>query len=157
MSDNSEIADLKRELAELKRKVEPEPIDWERRIAEHRDAMHQAAERRAAAWYQPSRDELAEYARATPDDCCRDLASHGTVQAPSTAGVSGTVSSVHPDPGLAGSHRGTGWVDSRPLGPVDGLRHMNNIGEAFAQRDKAAAFVEETRTAAVLKAIAESK
>jgi hypothetical protein len=76
-------------------------------------------------------------------------------QGPSADGTTGTISAVHRSSGLPGTTNG--WVEPRPLGPVAGLQHMNNIGEAFAAREKAVAIAEEVRTAAVLKAIAESK
>jgi hypothetical protein len=146
MADNSELEDLKREVEALKKQVTPAPpIDWKKLEAEHRDWLHQLRERQAANWYQPSREELAAYQRATPDDCCRDLASHGTVQRPSASGVSGTLTATHSSPGLPGSHRGTGWVESKPLGPVPGLQHIDAIGEAFAARDRAEAIEQEAK------------
>src|SRR6516165_5147366 len=142
MSDNSELEDLRREVEALKRKVEPEPINWERRIAEHRDQMHQLAEARMARAGNFSREDLAAMEAATPRSVCQDIAARGGVRAPSADGTTGTVSAVHRSPGLPGTQ---GW-ETR-FGPQPGIDHVDRIGGAFAQRDKAAAIAEETRTA----------
>jgi hypothetical protein len=157
MSNEEELAALKARVAELEAKAKPpEPIDWERVVAEHRDKMHQAAERRANNWWIPDRDDLQKMkAAVTPADCA-DLARHGTIPTRSVDGVSGTISSVHPNPGMPGSHRGTGWVESKPLGPVPGLQHVDNIAAGFAARDRAEAIEQEARRLAAKK-LAESK
>jgi hypothetical protein len=152
MTDKDELAELKARVAELEAKAKPpESIDWERRIAEHRDEMHQAAERCAANWWRPDREQLrAMDAAVSPADCA-DLASHGTVQNRSVAGVSGTVSSVHPNAGLAGSHRGTGWREATPLGPPPGVAACDAIMAAADARDRAELIEKEARRLAMQK------
>ena len=156
MSDNSEIADLRRELAELKRKVEPEPIDWERRIAEHRDAMHQIAEGRMARASNFSREDLAAMEAACPTSAVRDIVAKGTIKPPSADGTAGTISS-HSDPGLPGSHRGNGWRPETPFGPQPGINHVDRLVDAQDAKDRAELIAEHARTAAVRKALSESK
>jgi hypothetical protein len=152
MTNDEKIAKLEAEIEALKQAAKPpESIDWDRVVAEHRDKMHQAAERRAANWYQPSREELAAYQRATPDDCCRDLASHGTTPQRSVAGVSGTLSSVHPNAGLAGSHKGTGWREAAPLGPPPGVAAADRLMDAQDAKDRHALIMEEAQRLAMQK------
>jgi hypothetical protein len=80
---------------------------------------------------------------------CQDLASHGTVQNRSVAGVSGTLSSLHPNAGLAGSHRGTGWIESRPLQPPPGVAACDAIMDAADARDRAELIEKEARRRAM--------
>jgi hypothetical protein len=160
MTDSEKLAALEAEVAALKKAVAPTSgYPTEREIAEWKDQMHQASERRMANAYSWSREELAAFDKAAGGTkAVQDIASHGTVQRPSAAGVSGTLTSTHSSPGLPGSTRGTGWVESKPLGPVPGLQHIDNIGEAFAARDRAEAIEQEAkrlRIAAALKAASE--
>jgi len=155
MSDNSEIADLRRELAELKRKVEPEPIDWERRIAEHRDAMHQIAEGRMARASNFSREDLAAMEAACPTSAVRDIVAKGTIKPPSADGTAGTISAVHRSPGVYPNT--SGWRSETPFGPQPGIAHVDRLVDAQDVRDRAELIAQEARTAAVRKALLEAK
>jgi hypothetical protein len=155
MSDNSEIADLRRELAELKRKVEPEPIDWERRIAEHRDAMHQIAEGRMARASNFSREDLAAMEAACPTSAVRDIVPKGTIKPPSADGTAGTISAVHRSPGVYPNT--SGWRSETPFGPQPGIAHVDRLVDAQDVRDRAELIAQEARTAAVRKALLEAK
>src|SRR6516165_3986478 len=123
MSDNSELEDLRREVEALKRKVEPEPINWERRIAEHRDQMHQMAEARMARAGNFSREDLAAMEAAAPRSVCQDIAARGGVRPPSADGTTGTISSIHRSPGVY-SNTG-GWRPETPFGPQPGINHVD--------------------------------
>jgi hypothetical protein len=118
-----EIADLKREVAELKAKVSPPKSNFVPMTdAEHRDWVHQMQERRMSMATPPSviRD-LAVLDNAT----VRDLVQHGTVQSPSMAGTSGQVTSVHPGGGAAVNT--TGWREPTPIGPPPGIAWVDAI------------------------------
>jgi hypothetical protein len=159
MADNTEdrVIALERELAELKAAVKPvERHLTEREIAEWKDQWHQAAERRAANWWRPDPEQLRAMAAAVSPADCADLASHGTVQNRSVAGVSGTVSSVHPNAGLAGSHRGTGWREATPLRPPPGVAAADRLMDAQDARDRAELIMQEARRLAMQK-VAELK
>jgi hypothetical protein len=155
MDQDDKIAALEREVEALKRKVEPEPIDWERRIAEHRDAMHQIAEGRMARASNFSREDLAAMEAAAPRSVCQDIAARGGVRAPSADGVANAVISVHRSPGLLGTQ--SGWIEPRPFGPQPGINHVDRLVDAQDARDRAELIAQEARTAAMLKAIAETK
>jgi hypothetical protein len=157
MTNDEKIAKLEAEVEALKQAAKPpEPIDWERAVAEHRDRVHQMNERRAANWWIPDKDDLAKMAAAvTPADCA-DLASHGTIPTRSVAGISGTLSSVHPNAGLAGSHKGTGWVEPRPLGPPPGVAAADRLMDAADARDRHELVMQEARRLAMQK-VAEQK
>jgi hypothetical protein len=155
MTNDEKIAALQREMEALKRAMSPTADDraaMDRRVAEHRDAMHQMAEARMARAGNFSREDLAAMEAATPRSVCQDIAARGGVKAPSADGTSGTISSIHRSPGLAGTQ---GWQTS--FGPQPGTAHINRLMDHQDAKDFAERFVEETRTAAVLKAIAETK
>ena len=107
------IARLEAELAKLKAAQPAPPID-PAAVAAHRDAMHQAAERRMGAASAFTRDQLAEMERACPTNVVRDIALRDAraPQGPSSAGASGQVTRVSHSPGLPGT---TGWQAERPF------------------------------------------
>jgi hypothetical protein len=155
MDQDEKIAALEREVEALKRKVEPEPIDWERRIAEHRDQMHQMAEARMARAGNFSREDLAAMEAAAPRSVCQDIAARGGVRPPSADGTTGTISSIHRSPGVY-SNTG-GWRPETPFGPQPGINHVDRLVDAQDARDRAELIAQEARTAAVRRALSEAK
>jgi hypothetical protein len=121
MSTEEEIADLKRQLAEVKdamrAKPEPEPIDWEKEIAKHNDRVHQMREGRANSWMPPSAvQEMAGHP-------CNQVMG-GVVRdrhAPNNPSMSQASGGGSGKP----AERGTGWVDPTPLGPPPGIQHVD--------------------------------
>src|SRR5215469_14142759 len=101
MSNNDEIADIRRELAQLKAAMQPlDPAALEREARAWRNQMHQAAESRMTHASAFSPEDLRAMDAAVPADMCRDLVRHGTVQSPSAAGSSGTATKVSSSPGI---------------------------------------------------------
>jgi hypothetical protein len=132
-TSKDELADLKREVAQLKR--DAQPTDWaamERAAAEWRNQMHQQSEARMSRAGNFSREDLRKFEEATPAETCRDLREHGVVQSPSGAGVSGTITSVSRNPGL-----GTGWQPSTPLGPSMHQRYVDQLLDHADAQDRA--------------------
>jgi hypothetical protein len=119
MTDDTDkkIADLEREVAELKAKVSPPKSDFkEISDAEHRDRVHQMRERQANTWMPLS--AVQEMIAAEPKGFMHDVALRDA-RAPNSPGMiprSEQPSNVRPS---AGS--GTGWAHERPLGPQPGI------------------------------------
>jgi hypothetical protein len=110
MSNDDELAALKARVAELEARAKPpERYPTEREIAEWKDQWHQAAEARANRWWIPDRDDLQKMKAAASRADCQDIARRGAIPPPCGAGAGGTVSAVHPNPGLPGS---TAWSAS---------------------------------------------
>jgi hypothetical protein len=130
MSTEEEIADLKRQLAEVKdamRAAQPKPKpsreEEERATAEWRDKMHQAAERRANSWTPPSVHQY--FADGVTAADCADLRQ----QAHRPIGRPGMIPE---QPTSGGSPRptagdGTGWIDPVPVGVAGGTRTQELI------------------------------
>jgi hypothetical protein len=102
------------------------------------------------------RSAMEAMVNAVDDRTMRDLAAHGTIPGPSAAGAGSTISS-HSDPGLPGSHRGNGWRPETPFGPQPGINHVDRLVDAQDAKDRAELIAEHARTAAVRKALSESK
>ena len=79
-----ELAALKREVAELKAKVDPPKSTFvPMSDAEWRDRMHQAAERRMAMATPPS---VVHDLAVIPDDVVKDIVSKGGIRGPGQPG-----------------------------------------------------------------------
>jgi hypothetical protein len=156
VSDNSEIEDLKREIEALKRAL-PVSVDeraaMDERAKRWQNEMHQLSEQRmahAAPW---SRSDLAAFEAACPTSAVQDIVRRGTIKPPSGAGVGGTISAVHVNPGLPGSHRG--WVEPRELRPPPGVAAADRLMDAQDARDRTELIAQEARRAAVRKLVNE--
>jgi hypothetical protein len=159
MADDERIEALQREIEALKRAMAPTEADRaaaERRVAEHRDWAHQLAEQRMAHAAPFTREDIAAFDRACPLSVSQDIAARGGIPGPSTAGAGGTISSIHSDPGLPGSHRGTGWRDAGPIGPPPGVAAADRLMDAADARDRADLIAQEARRMAMMK-LAEPK
>jgi hypothetical protein len=151
MTDNNELANLKRELAEVRAAMRPlDPKALEREAAEWRNRMHQAAENRMSRANAFSPEDLRAMDAAVPADMCRDLVRHGTVQSPSAAGSSGMITKVSSNAGLPGSN--TGWRTAPPIGPPPGVAIADRLLDAADARDRHELMVQEARRQALLKA-----
>jgi hypothetical protein len=123
MTDKSEIAALRREVAELKAaQPKPEP-DWkerERGDAEWRDQMHQLAEKRMANATPPS---VRQYFANQDDRLVKEIALRDA-RAPTGPSSQGVIPSTQQ---LSNVHTGgsasptPGYVEPRPLGPQPGI------------------------------------
>jgi hypothetical protein len=122
-----EIAALRKRVEELEAKGKPAPeIDWEKRIAEHMNEVHQMREGRMALASNFHADDLRAMEAAAPTLIVKGIALRDAraPTGPSSAGTSGQVSRVSSNPGLPGSNT-SGWVDPRPLGPPPGIHHVD--------------------------------
>jgi hypothetical protein len=158
MADDDKIAALQREVEALKRAMSPTADDraaMDRRIAEHRDAMHQLAEARMARAGNFSREDLAAMEAAAPRSVCQDIAARGGVKPPSADGTTGTISSIHRSSGVYPNT--SGWRPETPFGPQPGIAHVDRLVDAQDARDRAELIAQEARTAAVRKALSEAK
>jgi len=135
MSDKSELAALKREVAELKAAVQPKPQpsreDQERATAKWIDEMHQMREGRMSFATPPS---VIRDWNVLDNATVRDLVQHGTVQSPSMAGTTGAVSGVHRHDGAPSST--PGWVAPTPLSPPPGVAQADRLMDAQDRRDR---------------------
>ena len=107
---------------ELKAAIKPAAPPSEREAREWADQMHQLREGRMSQFSAFSREDLRAMEAACPSDTVRDLVQHGTVQSPSGAGVSGTITRVSNNPGIGG----TGWRDATPIGPPPGINLIDS-------------------------------
>jgi hypothetical protein len=82
----------------------------------------------------------------------RDLVAHGTVQSPSGAGASGTVSKVSANPGGIPGSNTSGWRDATPLGPQPGINHVDRLLNQADVQDRAERIAQAARTEAIRKA-----
>jgi hypothetical protein len=158
MADDDKIEALQREIEALKRAMAPTAADRaesERRVAEHRDRMHQMAEARMAHAAPFTRADLAAFEAAAPRSVCQDIAARGGIPGPSTAGAGGTISAVR---GPSGVYPNTGgWRPETPFGPQPGINHVDRLVDAQDAKDRAELIAEHARMAAMKKAIAEAK
>src|SRR5215813_6094097 len=102
------------------------PIDWERRVAEHRDQMHQLAERRMSLASNFHPDDLRAMEAACPTPMMKEIALRDSraPTGPTSQGAipsSQRVSNVH----VGGTSSTPGWVDPRPLRPPEGIYHVD--------------------------------
>ena len=137
MSTEEEIADLKRQLAEVKdamRAAQPKPKpsreEEERATAEWRDKMHQAAERRANSWTPPSVHQY--FADGVTAADCADLRQ----QAHRPAGRPGMIPDQQPASPRPSAGDGTGWGHSTPLGPPPGVAQADRLMDEADRRDR---------------------
>jgi hypothetical protein len=151
MTDNDEIADLKRELAQVKAAMKPlDPAALEREARAWRNQMHQAAENRMTHASAFSAADLAAMDAAVPADMCRDLVRHGVVQGPSAAGSSGTITKVSSNAGLPGSN--TGWRTAPSITPPVGINHIDRMMAAEDLEFRRQRLQEEAQRQAMMKA-----
>jgi hypothetical protein len=147
-----EEAALKSRVAELEAKVSPPKSDFvPMSDAEWRDQMHQMRERRMAHASNFHPDDLRAMEAACPTDLVKGIALRDAraPTGPSSAGTSGTVTRVSSNPGIPGSN--TGWVNSRPLGPPEGLRYVDAQLDAQDAKDRHERIVQEAKMRAALK------
>jgi hypothetical protein len=124
-----EIAELRAEIAALKAPPKSrEQLDAECRAFQ--DEMHKMRERRMGVATPPS---VVRDWNVLDTATCQDLRTHGTVQSPSQAGASGTVTKVSSSPGIAG----TGWQKPIPLGPPPGIGLVDALCIADDVRQRA--------------------
>jgi hypothetical protein len=132
MSNDDEIAALRKEVAALKAKVDPPKSDFvPMTVEQHRDWVHQMNERRMnhASNFHP--DDLRAMEAACPTSAVKDIVAHGHVPGPSgMAGASGQVTRVSSNPGIAGSN-------TTPLGPPPGINHVDRLMDEQDRRDRA--------------------
>ena len=113
MTDNAELADLKRELADLKASlVQTQTPSDPAAMGRWRDEMHALSEARMSRAANFSPEDLRAMEAACPTTAVKDIAAKGTVQPPSMAGACGQVTSVQRSPGLHGT---TGWAPQVPF------------------------------------------
>jgi hypothetical protein len=152
MTNKDEIAELKKELAEQKAKVEAlerankpkepfvrepwQPIDYTAGMSMPRSVME-------------------EMARAVPDHVMSGVVrdSHAP-RSPTMHGPADQVTASSPRGGSAGD--GTGWARSIPLGPPPGLRYVDAQIDAQDRKDRRELIEQKAREQALLKA-ADSK
>ena len=123
MSTEEEIADLKRQLAEVKdamRAAQPKPKpsreEEERATAEWRDKMHQAAERRANSWTPPSVHQY--FADGVTAADCADLRQQARRPSGRPGMIPAQPTSSNRD--MPDSNK-SGWRDATPIGPPPGI------------------------------------
>jgi hypothetical protein len=115
-----EIADLKREVAELKAKVDPPKSTFvEMSDAEWRNQVHQMRERQMNSWMPPN--AVQDLVAAEPRGFMKGVVHDN--RAPTNPGSmipsSQKVGNAQP------AERGTGWVDPRPLSNPPGTNWVD--------------------------------
>jgi hypothetical protein len=150
MTDSKdEIAELRRELAQIKSTMQPlTGKDMERAVAEHIDAMHQAAEARMSRASAFSREDLQAMERATPTAMVQEIAmrDNRAPRGPSGEGI--IPSSQGPLSAVRTGGGGTGWRDAVPLGPPPGINHVDRLLDHADAVDRQALMEAEARRVA---------
>jgi cell division septum initiation protein DivIVA len=141
-----EIAELRAELAELKKMVNPPSIS-DAEVRQHMADAHRMREARMANASAFSAEDLRAMAAACPDNVARDIVRRGGIPGPSAAGAGGTISSVPARPGLPGH----GWREAPAIGPVPGLAALDRVALAAEARDRHDLIVEDARRKAEMK------
>jgi hypothetical protein len=146
MTNDEELAALKARVAELEALVPKPPKPFTEEPYQRWDPT---------AGMSMPRSTLLEMAAAVPDSAIKGIVAEQRTssvnQGPSAAGVGGTISSVHPNPGMPGSHRGTGWVEAKPLGPPPGVAAADRLMDAQDAKDRHELVMEEARRLATQK------
>jgi hypothetical protein len=135
---DDEIADLKQQVAELKKTVAP-PQSAAQRMQEDREYMSKVHAMREAHMNHASPPLSAEQRKAYEDACptsaVQDIVRHGTIPGPvGQAPATSQVGEVHGSPGIG---RGSGWVTPPPLGPPPGVAQADRLMDEADRRDKA--------------------
>jgi hypothetical protein len=108
MTDKSEIDELKRELAAVKRQLSP-TMPSEKEIAASKDAAHQARERSAAAFNPFTPDQLRAMHEASPNTQAIVHDQRGAPQGP-TSIIPSTADKVRGSVGRGTVGGGSGWA-----------------------------------------------
>jgi cell division septum initiation protein DivIVA len=148
MSKSDEIAELRAELAELKKMVNPPQIS-DAEVRQHMADAHRMRERQASRMSSFSREQIAAMDAACPPSVASDIVRRGGVPGPSAAGASGEVAKVSQSPGLPGSHNG--WREATPISPPPGVALADRLMAAQDAKDRHELIVEEARRKAALK------
>jgi hypothetical protein len=132
-TDKEEIAELKKEVADLKAKISPPPFDMERELREHRERMHRMSEERMSNASAFTRDDLRAMERACSTAEVQDLVRHSTVQSPSSI----SAPNQKPDPAPKVEPNRTGWSNPTPIGPPPGVNYADRLMDEQDRRDRA--------------------
>jgi hypothetical protein len=127
-----EIAELRKEVEALKAATAPAPaVDWERRVAEHRDQMHALSERRMNFAHPP---EVVRYFAdgVTPADCA-DLRH----QAHRPTGRPGMIPEQPSNVRAPQPSSTPGWVAPTPLSNPPGVAQTDKLMDEQDRRDRA--------------------
>jgi hypothetical protein len=123
MTEKDELNALRKRVEELEAKAKPPaPIDWERRIAEHNDQVHQMREGRMAHASNFHPDDLRAMEAACPTSQMKEIALRDARAPTGRPGMIPNSGAGDPRPS-AGD--GKGYVDPRPLGPQPGIHWVD--------------------------------
>jgi hypothetical protein len=128
MSDKDELAALQARVAELEAKAKPpEPIDWEKAIAEHNDRMHQMREGRMNAAMPPS--ALQDLINGEPRGFMAGVLRDNRRGPTSPTGMIPNSGRSAGD-GVGGAANKSGWRDATPIGPPPGIELIDRAVNA---------------------------
>jgi hypothetical protein len=116
MSDD-ELEKLRKEVNELRQKIDPPPkppSTWQPRDYTQGMSMPPSA--------------MQAMLDAVPDRLMRDL--RGDAMRPNA------VTGAAPQPQSQPVQRGTGWIDSAPLKPPEGIKWVDEIAKGFEKRER---------------------
>jgi hypothetical protein len=151
------MADLKSEVEALRAEVErlkPTPMPSEADVAAHRSAMHEAAERRMANASAFSREQLAAFQAAVPDEIVRGIVADGRAPTGPTGMVRTSQQQTDLRPAAGG---GTGWAREVPFGPSPHARYVDAQLDAQDAKDRHTLIVEEAQRMAARRLAEGSK
>jgi hypothetical protein len=152
MTAKEELEELKRQVAELKAKLDPPKSTFvPMSDAEWRDRMHQAAERRMAMAMPPS--AVRYFADGVTAADCADIRQQSHRPTSPSGIIPDSQQPASPRPS-AGD--GTGWGHATPLGPPPGVAQADQLMNAADARDRAELIEREARFKAMEK-LGESK
>jgi hypothetical protein len=152
MTAKEELEELKRQVAELKAKLDPpKPTFTPISDAEWRDQMHQMRERRMAMAMPPS--AVRYFADGVTAADCADIRQ----QRHRPTSPSGIIpDSQQPASPRSSAGDGTGWIAPTPLGPPPGVAQADRLMDAQDVKDRAELIEREAKFKAMQK-LAEGK
>jgi hypothetical protein len=147
----AELEALKARIEQLELQAKPaEPVDWQKRIAEHNDQIHQMREARMSLATPPS--VIRDFA-VLDDNLVKEIALRDA-RAPTGPSSQGAIPSSQQMSNVRGGNvagSGTGWQAPIPLSPPPGVAQADQLMDEQDRRDRAELIERDARLKAMEK------
>ena len=147
MTTADEIAQLRKELAEIKASIAPTPVDPEAG-KKWASEMHALAEKRASQMGGFSHDDLRAMEQACPTSVMRNIVADN--RAP--VGRPGVIPQSTTTPNVSRPVNTSGWREAAPLSNPPGVAIADKLMDEADRRDRLQLLAEDARRQALMKA-----